>query len=152
MHSTETLLPLANFKKLRIFPQKTNLFFQEGVNFSTFWEFLLIQLQPNTNFSSLAVFWKIIFFSKNPCISFDKTKFWTFWEVILFQSHSSANFLPLAKFCRNKISFRKNLNFFFKKTPTFWSFWEVLLFQSHCSANLLHLAIYKKITLFRNPI
>ena len=60
------LLPLAVFKKLTIFLRKTNLFFQEGSNFSIFWGILRIQLQPKTISLSLAVFEGITIFLEKP--------------------------------------------------------------------------------------
>ena len=60
------LLPLAFFKKLTIFLRKTNLFFQEGSNFSTFWGILRIQLQPTRISLFLAVFKGMTIFLEKP--------------------------------------------------------------------------------------
>ena len=77
--------PQRFLKNSRFFFEKQIFFFQKGANFSTFWEIGLKQLQPNTNFSSLAVFKKItIFFRETHIFHLIKTNFERFEKSYFF--------------------------------------------------------------------
>ena len=144
------LLPPAVFKKLTIFLWKTNLFFQKGANFSTFWEIGLIQLQPNTNFPPLAVFKKnTIFFRKTHLFHLIKTSFEGFEKSYFFSRILRRNCFFWRFWKKKQESFGKTHLFFFQTKANFWKFWEILLIHSHSGVSLLPVAILK--FFFENP-
>ena len=126
---TASLVPLAVSKKLRIFLRKTNLCFQEGANFSTFWEILLIQLQPKTNFHRWRFSKKSQILFESPIYFIKKNKFWMFSEVLLFQSHFTAKLLLSAILKNFKKTLEKPIWFSFEGKPIFDCFENSYLFH-----------------------
>ena len=113
---------VSGFWKTQDFFRETSFFSQDEATFSTFWEILLNQLPPTTNFTSLADFEQLFFFRKTQIFLLnEKHKFLTFWEILLNQLHSTSNLLPLAIPKILKILFEKPF-YFFKKKPSFERF------------------------------
>ena len=128
MHSKANLLPLSVFKKLRFFLRKTNLFPQEGANFSTFWEILLIQLQPETTFTSLAVFKKITIFFRKTHKFHLKKKFLNVLRSLTFSVAFYGKIASFSAFEKNQVFFGKTHRFFFQTKATFWRFQKTYFF------------------------
>ena len=143
MQSASNWLLLAVCKKLKMFFEKP-FFFHDETNFWTFWEVLLFQLHPSTNFYILRFLQNQIFF--------EKYFYFIYYNQFLKVSRSLAFSVAFyGKFATFSLCLKK-LNFFFSKNPpycsikkpNFWTFWIFSISQCHCRANLLLLAILKQ--------
>ena len=121
--------PQRFLKNSRFFFEKQIFFFQKGANFSTFWEIVLNQLQPNTNFSSLAVFKKItIFFRETHIFHLIKTNFERFEKSYFFSRILRQNCFFWRFWKKSKNRLEKPIYFSFKRKPIFESFEKSYLF------------------------
>ncbi len=123
MLSASNWLLLAVCKKTQsFFSEKPNFFFQEETTSSTFWEILLTQLHPTTNFLSLAVFAKVFFFQKKKQNILLKKKYFLIVSRIL--THSVALYSKFATFSNFSLkkNFVRNEPIYFLKPQIFGRF------------------------------
>ena len=116
------LLPSAVFKKLTIFLRKTNLFFQEGSNFSTFRGILRIQLQPKTISLSLAVFKGITIFLEKPIYFIYQEQVLNVLRSVTFSVAIYGKIASFSNFGKIQGFSGKPIYFSFKEKPIFESF------------------------------
>ena len=116
------LLPLAFFKKLTIFLRKTNLFFQEGSNFSTFWGILRIQLQPTRISLFLAVFKGMTIFLEKPIYFIYQEQVLNVLRSVTFSVAIYGKIASFSNFGNIQGFSGKPIYFSFQEKPIFESF------------------------------
>ncbi len=143
MHPTANLLPLAVFKKLKIFLEKP-IFFSKVSQVSIVLRYLTNSVVFYSKFATFGNFVRKsqFLFEKHNNL-FNKTNFWTFWQILFFQWPCTATMLHLVILKKSRILSKTPL-FFFQQKPKFWTFRENLLHRLHSASNWLLWVVFNE--------
>ena len=136
LHPTANLLPLAVFKKLKIFLEKP-IFFSKVSQVSNVLRYLTNSVAFYSKFATFGIF------VRKSQFLFEKHN-----NLYKYKNINITNWLLLAVFKKTQFFFKKPI-FFFQEEATFLTLWEILLIQLHPTTNFLSLAVFKKVNLFQ---